>query len=385
MAESSGHSLTDAPKFKCLRALLNTLRHAGARKADLIPPEPEEFDRSRVARANVRYVIRGVVISDPTPSQLRSMRTGDRALMRPGATKADHAGMSFGDKDIPLPFDRADPGNAAAALVDLELALPVHGQSRDSTPMFTDSDEMLAMSHATADDLFRLLAAAALGADEAATITLHGGRVWKAVALRAINCSIPTIQACCRWKTAESAEVYARLMPDEHARLITEAAKVDVTRTLTASLRGQCTLDADARIAALNAEISRLRLDHTDATRSPRPAHITAPITAVTPAPRDNRADDADCCDSDSTDDDGPEPVAAGERLAAPEVAPGATVAVPFLTNKGETHFAGVITKVTAKRARVRFPEVDGTVIYRDVDHNRLFRVAPTARLQHVR
>ena len=325
-------------------------------------------------------MIRGVVISDPTPSQLRSMRTGDRALMRPGATKADHAGMSFGDKDIPLPFDRADPGNAAAALVDLELALPVHGHMRDTTPMFTDSDDMLAMSHATADDLFRLLAGAALGADEAATVTLHGGRVWKAVALRAIHCSIPTIQACCRWKTAESAEVYARLMPDEHARLITEAAKVDVTRTLTASLRGQCTLDADARIAALNAEISRLRLDHTDATRTPHPTTAATPVANATPPSRAARDHDDDGSDSDGADSDGPAPVAAGERLAAPEIAPGAPVAVPFLTNKGEAHFAGVITKVTAKRARVRFPEVDGTVIYRDVDHNRLFRVALTAR-----
>ena len=236
---------------------------------------------------------------------------------------------------------------------------------------------MLAMSHATADDLFRLLAAAALGADEAAAITLHGGRVWKAVALRAINCSIPTIQACCRWKTAESAEVYARLMPDEHARLITEAAKVDVTRTLTASLRGQCTLDADARIAALNAEISRLRLDHTDATRTPPLAPVTAPITAG--VPHDAHNNDGGGSDSDDAEDDGPAPVAAGERLATPEVAPGTPVAVPFLTDKGEAHFAGVITKVTAKRARVRFPEVDGTVIYRDVDHNRLFGVAPTA------
>ena len=222
---------------------------------------------------------------------------------------------------------------------------------------------MLAMSHATADDLFRLLAAAALGADEAAAITLHGGRVWKAVALRAINCSIPTIQACCRWKTAESAEVYARLMPDEHARLITEAAKVDVTRTLTASLRGQCTLDADARIAALNAEISRLRLDHTDATRTPPLAPVTAPITAGVPHDAHNNDDGGS--DSDDADVDGPAPVAAGERLATPEVAPGTPVAVPFLTDKGEarpTHGSHGSWRILprAQDPRVRVPRVLG-------------------------
>ena len=42
-------------------------------------------------------------------------------------------------------------------------------------------------------------------------------------------------------------------------------------------------------------------------------------------------------------------------------------------------HDLAMLPSSPAKRARVRFPEVDGTVIYRDVDHNRLFGVAPTA------
>jgi hypothetical protein len=353
------------PLFRCFRALLNTLRHAGARKADLIPPTPGEFDKSRVARGNVRYLIGGVVIADPTESQFLAMRPGDRALMRPGATKADMTGMAFGDKDIPLPFDRGDPNNAAAALVDLEIALPVHGTARETTPMFTRDETLAAISHDTADAVFRSLARSALGAAEADTLTLHGGRIWKAVALRKLNCGIPTVQACCRWKTPASAEIYARLLPEEHARLITEAGKVHVDRTLTAALRGQCVLDDDAAIATLNAELNRTCIAPPAA---PQATQANAATTGAWPID----ADDGDASD------DADAHVAAGAVLAEDAIKTGARVAVPFRTQQGERHFAGVITKVTFKRARVKFPEVDNTTASFDVDHNRLFSIADT-------
>ena len=41
------------------------------------------------------------------------------------------------------------------------------------------------MSHAFADDLFRALAEHALGSAVASTLSLHGGRIFLAVALRA--------------------------------------------------------------------------------------------------------------------------------------------------------------------------------------------------------
>ena len=85
--------------------------------------------------------------------------------------------MTFGDKDIPLPFVPNDPTNAAAALVALELALPVRGEQRRVTPAFTDCAELTAMSHNTADHLFDVLSRHALGDEEAATISLHGGRI----------------------------------------------------------------------------------------------------------------------------------------------------------------------------------------------------------------
>ena len=71
-----------SPQYVCFRALLDTLREAGARKACLLPPTHDEFDRSCVARSNVTYLIAGRLVKDPSPEQLRSMTTGDRALLR---------------------------------------------------------------------------------------------------------------------------------------------------------------------------------------------------------------------------------------------------------------------------------------------------------------
>ena len=367
-----------SPTFVCFRALLLTLRQAGARKADLIPPTPAEFDRSRVARANIRFQIAGIIYSSPTASELRSMTRGDLVLVRPGITKPDQLGLTFGDKDIPLPFDRSDPTNAAAAYVDLELALPVHGSERKRVAAFTSDTDLLSMSHGAADHLFSSLATAALGAAEAATISLHGGRIWKAVALRAIGCDIPTICACNRWKSHGSAEIYARMLPSEHARLIERAARVDVTKTLTAAFRGQCSLDLDATIADLRNYLDRERASEARP-RAP-PATPTAP-TAATPdaaaaAPRD--ADVGDDSDEASSDDDEPA-VDAGGLVDITTLAPGARVAVAFDTPHGQRYFAGTVSKVMPATARVRFPDVAGTSTTYDVRHGQLHTLADNA------
>ena len=58
-------------------------------------------------------------------------------------------------------------------------------------------------------------------------------------------------------------------------------------------------------------------------------------------------------------------------------LAPGAPVAVPFHTKRGDKYFAGSIIRVMPRTARVRFPDVDRTYLTRDVDHNHLFEIAP--------
>ena len=91
------------PRYRCFKALLNGLRQTGSRKADLPPVTPAaEFDLSHVKRSNGRWLIGGVIVDDPTPAQLRSLKTGDRLLFKPGASKADQLALTFGDKDTML-------------------------------------------------------------------------------------------------------------------------------------------------------------------------------------------------------------------------------------------------------------------------------------------
>ena len=369
--------------FICFTALVTGCRHIGGRKADLIAPSHEEWDISRFARGNVTYVIDGRLVIDPSPEQFRSMKDGDRVNARPGVSKADQLGTKYGDKDVPLPYRPDDPLNAAARMVALELALPVRGERRASTPFFTMNAELECLSHTVADSLFAKLAFHALGKEIADTLSLHSGRIWKAVALHALDVDIGTIQACCNWASPESAKVYARLLPQRHADLIDKCNTVNVTATLTRNFeRAGIAIDNDATIAALQQQLNRLeeRL-----TRAASPA--TAPRAAARPSSRAATpppatspagADDGDSSDS-SDDDDGTSSlvVNAGDLVDPTDLAANLDVAVAFDVAGGhERYFRGVIAKVMAARARVRFPDVGGMHVTYDVDHVKIHHIA---------
>ena len=168
------------PRYRCFKALFNGLRQAGSRKADLLPVTPAEFGLSHVKRSNGRRPIGGYIVNDSTPAQLRNLKPGDRLLFKPGASKADQLAPTFGDKGIVLNW-HDDDLNFPRALAELELALPVRGAARKTTPMLTVDASHAAMSHAFAEELFRALANHALGGDGASTLSLHGGRIFLAV------------------------------------------------------------------------------------------------------------------------------------------------------------------------------------------------------------
>ena len=72
-----------------------------------------------------------------------------------------------------------------------------------------------------------------LGAEVAATLSLHSGRVWLACALLAQKRSHAEIQALCRWVSEQSLHIYARLNEASYAYWVRKAmlAHVDSTRT----------------------------------------------------------------------------------------------------------------------------------------------------------
>ena len=118
-------------------------------------------------------------------------------------SKGDQLGLTFGDKDIVLNW-HDDDLNFPRALAELELALPVRGAARKNTPMFTVDESHAFMAHAFADVLSRALVNHALVGDVANMLSLHGGRIFLAVALRARGYGVGMIKAICRWKRKQA-------------------------------------------------------------------------------------------------------------------------------------------------------------------------------------
>jgi hypothetical protein len=264
--------------FVAFRALLTLLRQARARKADLIPPSADAFDRplpsalalaaalpnafladadpstARISRgggfptrANIRWYVGATHYAELSAAQLRALRTGDCAVFLPGGSKADFDSTDFGARPAYLPFVD-EPINAARGLAQLELSAPVHGAQRAHEPMIPAGTDRRSLCHTLADELFRLLAERALGPAVAATLSLHSGRVWLACALLASNHPPPAIQAFCRWKSAESVKIYARMNPTEYAAALLGVMNAKISNISPHNLP---VLDHDERFAAL--------------------------------------------------------------------------------------------------------------------------------------
>ena len=141
------------------------------------------------------------------------------------------------------------------------------------------------MSHAFADELFCALANHALDGDVASTLSLHGGRILLAVALRARGYGADMIKAICRWNTDASAVLYARLLHDEHTAAVDLAMDAKIIPTLIATTRRDCVLDNDHCVQRVGGAHDALgRATARAASPSGPPTH-TAADSRTTPAP----------------------------------------------------------------------------------------------------
>ena len=225
-----------------------------------------------------------------------------------------------------------------------------------------------------ADRIFNDLARYSLGETTAASLSLHGGRIFLAVALTANKQDIPTVQACCRWLTDTSARKYARMTEDMHAQLIEDAKRAKIDPTLWKYVRDEIYLDDDASIAALNNELSGIR-----APSSRRSGALSPRSSAGDDATGQLDIDNDLVADDEADEDEDDEtPVTPGSLVAKNDAVVGLTVAVPFYHHThGETHFRGEISAVRKSTYSVRFPEVGGTWSRPwTVQPNRLFHVA---------
>ena len=181
-----------------------------------------------LVRASLVWRIGGLVVTDPTPAQLRSLRPGrDSASITPSRSKPDQWGEVHCPFPVTLVYEEGE-ANPAAALRDIELRLPCHGDDRNAYPLFADASRQPYAS----GFLHSLLVAVLThlyGSAVASLYSFHSYRVGLATALHAAGVPGDMIQLICRWMCPESLHVYRRVGLAEHDGNLRRAAKADVS------------------------------------------------------------------------------------------------------------------------------------------------------------
>ena len=114
-----------SPRFRSFRAYLSTARIAAYRKAGVLCVNSGDFDLRSASRGHLSWRYHDQMRTHLTDGELRSLRPGDCAVITPVPVKNDPFAEFFGNHPIWLPYDSADPFNAACWLADLELAFPI--------------------------------------------------------------------------------------------------------------------------------------------------------------------------------------------------------------------------------------------------------------------
>ena len=237
----------------------------------------------RLSRWHLRWRIAAVSdepIFSPSLQQLGLLRDGDFAILIPPTSKADQFGLEWGPSPIYLRYSTDESVNAARELRDLEVAWPVEGDARRSTPLFVSGNRQ-----AMTQDALRAAFKARLragGFDHALidAVSLHSFRVYLACALLALKRSHDEIKALLRWRSDEALRIYARLTPAAYADLLVGVGDADVASRRSHNLPQQ--VDVDARVGALirgrgALEQAAGRADARDAEADGDGAHVEAP------------------------------------------------------------------------------------------------------------
>ena len=159
-------------------------------------------------------------------SQFNNLDVGDCAILIPPPSKADQFGMVWGGSPIYLPFAN-QIGNAAKALRDLEISMPVTGSEKASTFLFTTSSFLAPLLESTAASVLHSLLT--IVTDNAAFYSFHSFRIALACELKAAGASDGQIQALCRWRSAASLLIYARLNSEDCIAWTMKAAHADAS------------------------------------------------------------------------------------------------------------------------------------------------------------
>ena len=181
---------------------------------------------------SLTWSIGGVVVTHPSPAALRALRPGvDYARLAPPRSKPDQWGEIHCPHPITLTF-YDEPGNAAAALRDIEIRICEANLDRATTPLFHDANGQ-PYSHGRLERMLRRALTHLYGASVASLFTFHSFRSGLATALHAAGVPGDQIMLVCRWMCAASLMVYRRRGTDEHEMLTRKAmrARVDTIQS----------------------------------------------------------------------------------------------------------------------------------------------------------
>ena len=201
-----------------------------------------------VTRHDVSYIIAGVHVSDPTPAQLAALRPGDTILVAPPRSKTDQFG------EIHSPFASAiafsyDQNSAGFLIQQIEMTRPVHGHSREFTPLFAD-EVGLPYTHGVMDALLHSALVRLYGEQVASCYSWHSLRSGLATALKAAGCSDDVIQMICRWANPASLKIYALHGTSLHINWVDKAEKAVIDAVRGSSIPKVC--NSEGNIALLH-------------------------------------------------------------------------------------------------------------------------------------
>jgi hypothetical protein len=211
------------PFFVVLKAVFCTGFAAAFRKAEMLPPSAEGT-LACLTRASVSWLIDGALLANPSDEQLRNLKAGDYCVIKPPPCKNDVFGLHFGWKPIWLPVGSAST-NAAKAIAEMFLAIPVDLCDYGSTPLFCMSSQGTRFLQGDADRLLSHMLKAAFPLEDSTRWSMHSLRIGAACALLKANASYELIQALCRWRSTKSLEIYARLGPADYGRWVLRASQ----------------------------------------------------------------------------------------------------------------------------------------------------------------
>ena len=208
-----------------LRTFCALARCTGMRKSELV----SNGDTNALRLDNVAYIISGTVVLRPTQSQLESLTLGDYMVLTPPPSKSDPFGVVWGSLPIYVAF-RDTNANAARLVAQI---LKQRQGDLGSSPLLCRTPGS-PFTHSFLDRVLKkLLVHVGVSESQARLYSWHSARAYLACALMAADRSPETIQAICRWQSADSLRVYAALNPATYAGHI-EAAE----RATVAGIRG---------------------------------------------------------------------------------------------------------------------------------------------------